>query len=144
MTESFAVETQAPDTPYLIGPEAGSREGWEKADVTFTWSEVTDPSGVSYNLQVGTDQQMTPPIMNLTGLSSTNYKTSFIEGAYFWRVRAEDGAGNKSGWSAVSGFIVAYPIPLWAMVVLPLVFLILAGGAVYLIRMRKATTKAGA
>lgn len=135
--EVFNVESNAPIAPQLLKPEAGSREGWSKANVTFAWSEVTDPSGVSYNLQVAADQQMTNIITNIAELLETAYQVQFGQGAYFWWVQAEDGAGNKSNWAAVSNFVIAYPVPLWVMVIIPLIFLGFTGGVVYLIWTRK-------
>ncbi|MFH1382786.1 MAG: hypothetical protein ABIH70_07845 [Chloroflexota bacterium] len=110
---NFAMETLPPSTPAPLKPEIDSRE---KAETTFEWQSVTDPSGVTYTLQIATKEnfaegsvifektELTQPEYTLTkdeALESTSKKEP-----YYWRVRAVDGAGNASPWTGAGAFYV--------------------------------------
>lgn len=107
---AFSMEGQPPATPTLIQPSEGVREGWSRADVTFVWTEVSDPSGVTYNLQVARDAGMSTLLVNATGLITNSFeKPKLTQGDYYWRVQAVDNAGNYGSWTTPSSFVVAYP-----------------------------------
>jgi hypothetical protein len=107
---SFIMESVAPPVPVPQKPEvAGAAE--EKA--RFDWSDVTDPSGVSYTLQVASDADFSTIAVEKSGLPLSEY--TLAEGeklapagqkAYYWRVKAVDGASNEGGWSIVVLFYV--------------------------------------
>jgi hypothetical protein len=114
---TFAVESVPPPTPRLIEPSDGTNKGWTSADVTFEWTEVVDPSGVSYSLQLSRDPSFSTVLVNATGLTANSFdKAKLNQGDYYWRVQAVDEAGNSSSWAAPSSFTVSYPPALWPIV----------------------------
>lgn len=80
------------------------------AVVSFDWSDVTDPSGVSYTLQIATTPEFSLVLVDKEELASSEYTLSGVEalspGDYYWRVRAVDGAGNMGQWSEAQQFQV--------------------------------------
>jgi hypothetical protein len=109
-TATFTMESVAPPVPVPQQPEvAGTAE--EKA--RFNWSDVSDPSGVSYTLQVASDADFSAIAAEKSGLPLSEY--TLTEGeklapagqkAYYWRVKAVDGASNEGEWSTVGLFYV--------------------------------------
>ena len=78
--------------------------------VSFSWSEVSDPSGITYTLEVADNYEFLPtkPIIKRTGLTETSCALNIAPGTYYWRVKAVDGADNESEWSyAPYVFVVA-------------------------------------
>ena len=118
----FYMEFTPPAAPTLTRPAVGTSE---KAQPTFAWSAVGDPSGVSYQLQIGTTPNFDPGsvVLDKAGLKTTAYALSPEEKlkplkrtkAYFWRVDAEDGASNIGTWSNTSYFAVGTPSPAWVV-----------------------------
>lgn len=120
-TSTFTMESQVPKEPVPLLPEAASTVA---ARTRFDWQDVTDPSGVSYSLQVATDANFTNILVNKTGLTTSEYtleteeKLESTEGEapYYWRVRAVDGAFNESEWTYSRSFYVGFSwasIPDW-------------------------------
>ncbi len=111
------LERTPPPAPMPISPT--SRINWYGgSQVTFTWTKVTDPSGVSYTLEVAKDLNFFPPYLRRSGLTEPEYKTKekMPPGRYYWRVKAVDGAGNESPWViAPHPFQVGF-FPLWSLV----------------------------
>jgi len=96
-TFGLPLEGEPPAAPNLLYPCNGQRFGWfGPQTVTFKWEPVSDPSGVSYTFEVGTNTQVWPPTVTKTGLTSTTCAITLEPGTYFWRVKAIDGAGNES------------------------------------------------
>ncbi len=97
---SFRVDTTAPDqvaaeTPKLYGTR-----------VEFRWSEVSDVSGVVYELEYADNPDFTDAVRTVV-----NGKTKFAvndmpEGQYYWRIRAVDGAANAAPWTPGAAFLV--------------------------------------
>lgn len=118
----FTMESQAPPVPELILPGNGVRQG---SRPSFEWGAVSDPSGVTYNLQLATDSSFVTLVLNKDGLTQSQYTLAREEGLpstdseapYYWRVRAVDGASNSSGWSSPRSFFVRF-LPQWAIYVL--------------------------
>ncbi|MDD5590498.1 MAG: IPT/TIG domain-containing protein [Dehalococcoidales bacterium] len=118
----FIMESTPPPAPQLVSPESGSRQGTRP---TLTWNTVSDPSGVTYTLQIATDDSFSTLLLEKTGLSQPQYtltKEESLRGTdsdapYYWRVRAVDGAENESDWSAVRSFHVRY-FPQWALILI--------------------------
>lgn len=74
--------------------------------IEFDWSDVQDLTGVTYQIQVdamyGT---YSPPELDVAGLKESGYRTADLgRGAYWWRVRAIDGAGNIGAWCLSTPF----------------------------------------
>jgi len=111
-TATFIMESEVPPVPVAQLPEtAGTAE--EKA--RFDWGDVTDPSGVSYTLQVASDVNFNTILVEKESLPLSEY--TLTEGeklapagqkAYYWRVKAVDGAANEGGWSTVGLFYVGF------------------------------------
>ena len=101
---SFSVESTPPPTPRLISPEAGSRIGFVgKTVITFDWSDVDDPSGVCYLLEISHSADFSGAMIRKEGLTQSEYTTTddeaLTKGEYYWRVKAIDGAENQSDWT---------------------------------------------
>jgi len=113
---SFIMESQAPPEPALLLPEDDAET---EAPVYFDWGDVTDPSGVTYALQVASSQSFTQSsiVLQRTGLTSSEYTVTQgeklaptgEEAPYYWRVRAIDGASNDGEWSAAGSFYITEP-----------------------------------
>lgn len=90
-----------PPPPAAISPMGQSFGLLGTKSVTFTWTGVSDPSGVSYTLEVASDCNFTmiKPGMQVSGLTGTSYTVDVTPGTYYWRVKAVDGAGNESYWA---------------------------------------------
>ena len=121
----FTMESDPPPVPIKLSPPAGARVGFiYKGTTTFEWSEVEDPSGVYYSLQIATSDRMTPdagfvdPLISEQGLTGTGYALEADHlpyGRYYWIVQAVDGAQNESGWSEVYYFRVGL-LPRWGFI----------------------------
>ncbi len=119
---TFTMESDPPPVPALALPENGARQNSRPA---FKWGAVTDPSGVTYTLQVAIDDSFRTLILEKPGLTQAQYTLSREEGLnatdsntpYYWRVKAIDGAANESAWSTPRSFSVSF-IPQWAIYVL--------------------------
>src|SRR5206468_1814799 len=85
----------------------------------FDWSDVTDPSGVNYRLQVDDAGDFSTPIIDVSNLTVSSYRPSVAMTAnqiYWWRVRAVGGSGKVSAWTSASTFTIdrtppATPLP---------------------------------
>jgi len=113
------MERQAPEIPEPLLPEMGVKAG---AKTFFDWEDVTDLSGVTYELQVATSDEFTASsmVVEVLGLTESEYTLTAEEALesrseeepYYWRVRAVDGAGNESGWT-LGEFSVGFNWPDW-------------------------------
>ena len=145
-TAIFTMESNAPNTPDLISPPDGDRVGFVgKVRPTFEWSEVSDVSGVYYNLQIArsanvTDTGFVDPIVSKEGLVGTNYTLDDTEalpyGTYYWIVQAVDGAENAGNWTAARSFRAGL-LPLWAFIVIIVAVAGGIGAAVYFFVIKK-------
>ena len=136
VTATFVMESEAPAKPMLNSPANGSRAGFiGKVTPTFEWSSnVTDPSGVSYSLQIAKSDNFTTPVVSVTGLSGSSYtlteEQALPHGTYYWRVKAIDGAQNDSGWTTAYSFKSGI-LPLWACIVIIALIVVLIGALFY-------------
>jgi hypothetical protein len=101
-TFGLPLEGTPPQIPTPISP-AQDRFGWFGSQtVVFAWTPVSDPSGITYTLEVNRDNIRFFPLepgMRKTGLTEPNAVMTLEPGTYYWRVKAIDGAGNESDWS---------------------------------------------
>ena len=141
---TFTVEDTPPPLPVLLLPEddaSGGMFGRFRPDLS--WGPVEDPSGVTYDLQLGDTPEFTAPILEKTGLVAPAYSLTDEEalsrGKYYWRARAVDRAGNESPWTSPFE-IKSGIIPGWLIPVLGLLLAAIAGGGgfTYYNRRRKA------
>lgn len=123
---TFVMEGNAPPIPALLKPDNGAHDG---GTPTFSWTQVTDPSGVTYNLQVASSQDFNSAtiLLQKTGLTSGQYVVTQSEKLKsvssktpYWRVSSVDGASNTAGYSTPRAFSVGFvlEIPTWAVIVL--------------------------
>jgi hypothetical protein len=111
-----------PEAPILIWPPY-CNENTDNTP-TFMWTTVTDPSGVTYQIQIdngiaggsvpGPVPDFLFPVYDVAGITENTY-TLPDENAvqicihYWWRVRATDGAGNIGPWTEPFHFHV-FPV----------------------------------
>jgi hypothetical protein len=107
-TVSFTMESTPPPAPGLVAPSEGTRF---TKDARFLWETVSDPSGVSYVIEVADDARFSQPIISQTGMMQTYLdvpdSAKTLPGKsdlYYWRVKAVDGASNIGGWSVIGSF----------------------------------------
>ncbi|MFH1087571.1 MAG: IPT/TIG domain-containing protein, partial [Chloroflexota bacterium] len=102
---TFTMESTPPAIPRPLSPEDSARVGFlGGATPTFKWSSVTDPSGVTFVLQLDkTPDFVQQPILekrDLLGASCTLTAAEALPfGQYYWRMKAIDGASNESEWT---------------------------------------------
>jgi len=99
-------DTQPPPTPTLLVPTDNAKTNDNTP--AFDWSDVTDPSGVTYTIQVDNNADFSSPEISQTGLAVSTFTptTALADGTYFWRVRAVDGPGNVGAFSSVFTFLL--------------------------------------
>jgi hypothetical protein len=117
----YYLDKSPPSAPVLIKPPEGS----EQKPETFEWSEVVDPSGVTYVLQIARDMDFADILIEKRGLETAVYildaadkiPSSTTGDPYYWRVLAIDKAGNPGApsetWSiSVRPFLLGLPTAL--------------------------------
>jgi len=121
---TFTMESVAPPIPAPLKPEMNAKA---KATAYFDWEDVTDPSGVTYTLQIAADELFNEDsiVFEKEGLIDSDYvitkeeKLAPVEqeAPYYWHVKAVDGASNESGWSGTGLFYVgfSFSLPQWAI-----------------------------
>ncbi len=138
---TFTMESTPPPVPAPLSPEDGARLGLLGGITpTLKWTTVTDPSGVTFVLQVDTNPDFTSVILEKTDIVGSRYTLTVTEalpkGEYYWRVRAIDGASNQSAWSATrtlkSGLMA-----LSTLVILIVLAVVVIAGVVYLLVIRR-------
>jgi len=110
---SFFMESTPPPVPVLLLPGTGATVD---QPVHFVWQAVSDPSGVTYVLQVARDPNFIILVLQQEGLTVSEYtltEQQKLESVgknepYYWRVKAIDGATNESGWALSSPFYVGF------------------------------------
>lgn len=136
----FVMESKPPQMPVPLEPAATN---YADPRARFDWQDVTDPSGVSYSLQISADRDFSTLVLEKKGLTDSEYTLSKEEElprysvdvdtpaetesnqdnsteenhtsveprdgsiAYYWRVKAVDGAFNESDWSVPRSFYIA-------------------------------------
>jgi len=115
---TFTVESDPPPVPPPLLPEMGVKA---EPQTHFDWDDVEDPSGVTYTLQIATDEDFPEDsiILEKKGLAESEYtlteeeKLESVkkEEPYYWRVRAVDGASNQGDWSTPGWFYVGFQWP---------------------------------
>jgi hypothetical protein len=143
----FEVETIPPPVPQLLSPVNAGRVGFiGSSRVNFDWTDVSDPSGVYYTLEIALEPDFLSPLFIFSDLDSSQYSLSDSEalphGKYYWRIRAIDGASNASTWTEpflvkVSVLTVEMFILIVAVVVILIVLVLLL-----IIKLRRGKRKA--
>jgi hypothetical protein len=111
---TFTIEATAPLAPTLNLPADLSRV---KEEVHFEWSAVSDPSGVSYVLEIAEDAKFSKIIASTANLLQCSFDLPDDDKLiptqktpYYWRVKAIDGASNEGPWSSVGSFYKGYTL----------------------------------
>ena len=116
-TEQFAfiMESTPPPTPRPLKPNMDIKA---KAEAYFDWEDVIDPSGVTYTLQIATDENFSQAsiVLEKTGLTQSEYTIAKADrlqsvskdAPYYWHVKAVDGASNESQWTGTGRFYVGF------------------------------------
>lgn len=137
----FTMENTAPPVPRLVSPgNNASVSIIGNSTPTFRWADVTDPSGITYSLQINIVQDFSQPLLEKADLTTSNYTLTKEEalprGEYYWRVQAIDGASNASNWSQPY-MVKSGLMALWTLIVLIMVGMGVVGAAVYYILLRR-------
>jgi len=126
-TFGLPLEGTPPSVPIPISPSQQRSGSFGSQLVSFSWTKVDDPSGITYILEISENLKFFPlkPGMRKTGLTETTCGVKVEPGNYYWRVKAVDGAGNESEWA-----ISPYPFKVgffttWYLVIGGLLFLFL-------------------
>jgi hypothetical protein len=141
-TAVFNMETTPPSVPQIVSPTEGSRVGLlDRITATFEWAAVSDPSGVSYSLQISTQSDFATTLLSKENLAEPKYTLTDDEalsrGKYYWRVKAIDGASNDSGWTQSIEFKAGL-MPLWAFILIVIVAVLFLTRLFFFVRnMRK-------
>jgi hypothetical protein len=125
---NLSVESTPPPTSRLISPEAGTEfSSIGKTTVTFDWSDVEDPSGVYYVLEISPSAEFAGTVIRKEGLTASEYTLTkdeaLAKGNYYWRVRAIDGAENQSDWTSGQLFKVG-GVDWWLILLIALVAIV--------------------
>jgi len=104
ITSTFTMESKAPPIPVPLLPEVATTV---EVETHFDWGDVADPSGITYALQIGTDNNFTTIVLKRKGLTQSEYtlkieerlKPTGMDAPYYWRVRAIDNASNEGKWT---------------------------------------------
>ncbi len=105
----FRVDITPPLAPSLISPD-NSVTLWVDQP-TFSWSEVSDLSGITYRLEIDNDPNFSSPAYSiLLTVTTHQLENKLVENfsPYYWRVTAVDGAGNENS-SVVYKFNLKVP-----------------------------------
>ncbi|GEM_PF-2666500 len=104
---TFSVDGSPPPVPTLLSPASGATV--MTGTPTLDWTDVVDPNGVNYDVQVDESATISTPLLaTASGLTASQWTTPWV-GDYvrmYWRVRAVDGRGLAGAWSAISSFVV--------------------------------------
>ncbi len=110
---TFVMESTPPPTPVPLKPEMDIKA---ETETYFDWEDVSDPSGVTYTLQIANSKDFTTDsiVLEKAGLTRSEYAITkkerlnpvSKEAPYYWHVKTVDGASNASGWSGTGEFYV--------------------------------------
>ena len=116
---TFIMESTPPATPVPLKPEMDIQA---ESETYFDWEDITDPSGVTYTLQIATanDFSQASIVLEKTGITQSEYtipredrlQSVSKDAPYYWRVKAVDGASNESQWSGTGRFYIGFSVGL--------------------------------
>ncbi|MBI5361371.1 MAG: hypothetical protein HZA48_12410 [Planctomycetes bacterium] len=97
----YCYDATSPSYPVLVSP--GLDTPISTTETIFVWESVSDPSSITYTMQIDDMPDFITPILVRTGLSSISYTLTGAEQellvsgvTYYWRITAVDGAGNSA------------------------------------------------
>jgi predicted phage tail protein len=122
-----------PSVPTMSLPANDSSQEYP---IRFSWNAVTSLSPpVTYDLQIASNLDFTSPVLEETGLKSSDLliskdsKINLKKGeTYYWRVKAVDAAMNSSDWSPAGSFRFTpkSTFPSWAIYTLIIIAAVIA------------------
>jgi hypothetical protein len=137
VTITFTVESSPPPVPV---PQLLHEGDKRQPQAYFNWEDVYDPSGVTYTLQIATDDKFTPGsiVLEKSGLIDSEYTLTKEERLkqtkkatpYYWRIKAIDDAENESGWTTPEPFYVGYTFELTGWVLYTLIGICILAGLI--------------
>ena len=105
------VDNVPPPVPSLISPADG--ENITDNTPLLDWSDVSGPSGVTYDLFIARDAGFASIALQKINLIASAYELTSAEAlatdTYYWHVRGVDGAENVGSWSENWSFRVYVP-----------------------------------
>jgi hypothetical protein len=107
----FNMESEKPLTPVPGSPTAVAAV---EPGTSFDWGSVSDPSGITYVLQIAADSAFATVVIEKTELADSEYTPTAEEQLnlikketpYYWRVKAVDGTFTESYWTVASPFYI--------------------------------------
>jgi len=138
ITSDFSMDSTSPLTPTLLSPISSSQASQTP---TLKWQNVTDPSGISYSLEIAKDNTFNILVLQKDGLKQSEYTLINQEvlasvskdTPYYWRVKAVDGADNQSDWSTPFTFYVGNVLKKSNYVLIVVGICIVVGGIAFLV-----------
>jgi len=106
--DSFRVDATAPSIPILIAPPNDTTIVDSTVDLIWHRSQDYQSGMSNYQVQVSIDAYFITLIRNIV-LPDTFCRFVLPDTLYYWRVRANDLAGNRSNWSSVWNFRLYRP-----------------------------------
>lgn len=104
---TFTIDRVAPSVPGLVSPAPAARVGTSQLTGTFSDVDPADTDTGTLTFELCTDSaclHLATPSMTTSSLAngaSASWTPSAPDATYFWRVRAQDAAGNQSAWSSL-------------------------------------------
>jgi len=97
-SKNVSEEIVLPEKPTTLAPR-GQRIGiFGTSPVTFNWTGLSDSDEITYTLEIASKPDFSEISKKKTDLNQTSYTVDLDPGKYYWRIRAVDDVGNKSGW----------------------------------------------
>jgi len=126
----------------LVSPKDGAKTGDNTPELE--WGEVTDPSGVTYVLQIADNKDFNSPELEASGITGGSYTVTdkLDDGTHYWRVKAVDGAGNSSPWSETWSFKVTKAGTWWIILMAVILAAALVAVTIILRRSRRRKLEA--
>jgi hypothetical protein len=116
LADTFRISRDQPSAPGSLQP--ADTFATANTSVAVAWAASTPASAAvrRYQVEAARDSGFGSAEKSVTTLDTTTAAnlTSLVSGRWYWRVQAEDWAGNLSAWSATSTFLVDTATPVVA------------------------------
>jgi hypothetical protein len=113
------IDTTPPDPPTPLPPSPLDGDTINDPTPTFAWGgstakDAATPTPLAYDLEIASDAGFSADLRTYPDLEATDFTlptedSLFFEQYWYWRVSAEDAAGNQSGFSTAQEFYLAVP-----------------------------------
>jgi len=111
-SSGMPVHAGTPPIPTLLSPIGGITIN--DSTTTFDWTDVVDPDGVIYRLQVTNDPSFSTLVINQFGLIPSTFTalSELPDNTYFWRITVFDLLGNVTPNVAPESFTINTDVPI--------------------------------